>query len=534
MHMRTPWHEGPYGPKASGFRAGTGTMKKRADKHIVVVGAGPGGLTAAMILARRGFKVTVLEKDARVGGRNSELVVGDYRFDVGPTFLMMKFLLDEMFEETGRRSEDYLKFLKLEPMYELRFEDCTLSPTSDPRAMRDQIERLFPGESAGFDRLLERERTRFLRTYPCLQKDYSRLTALLAPMFIKALPHLSLTKSLYGVLSGYFTDERLRLAFTFQSKYLGMSPWSCPGVFTMIPYLEYAFGIYHVMGGLNRITHAFAKVIEEENGALHLATPVAKVLVEGKACVGVQLENGEKVMADDVVINADFAHAMIHLFEPGTLRKYTEAKLRKRAYSCSTFMLYLGLDTCYDMPHHTIVFAKDYRKNLEEITERKILSRDISFYVRNASINDPELAPAGHSAVYVLVPVPNNSSAIDWEAEAAPFRERVLDAIEARTAMRDIRRHITAEAVITPRQWENDLSVFYGATFNLSHHLTQMVYFRPRNAFEELRNCYLVGGGTHPGSGLPTIYESGRIAANLLCTKYGVPFEPPPPLSRYA
>jgi phytoene desaturase len=190
-------------------------------------------------------------------------------------------------------------------------------------------------------------------------------------------------------------------------------------------------------------------------------------------------------------------------------------------------MLYLGLDRSYDLPHHRIVFASDYKRNLDDITHRKVLSDEFSFYIRNATVTDPGIAPKGHAALYVLVPVPNNKSAIDWKREEGPFRDRVLDAIAARTPMKDIRDHIVEEAVISPQGWEEDYSVFLGATFNLSHRLSQMLYFRPRNRFEELRNCYLVGGGTHPGSGLPTIYESGRISANLICKDRGIPFKPP-------
>jgi phytoene desaturase len=179
------------------------------------------------------------------------------------------------------------------------------------------------------------------------------------------------------------------------------------------------------------------------------------------------------------------------------------------------------------MMHHTIVFARDYRTNLEEITQSKILSKDMSFYIRNAGMTDPALAPEGHSAIYILVPVPNNSGRVDWQREGQDFRERVLDTVSSRIPMKDIRDHIRAEVIIQPPDWEDERGVFLGATFNLAHSLSQMLYFRPRNRFEELEHCYLAGGGTHPGSGLPTIFESGRISANLICRSYGIPFASP-------
>lgn len=500
--------------------------------HVAVVGAGPGGLTAAMILARRGFQVSVFEKEAQVGGRNAEMRLGPYRFDIGPTFLMMKFLLDEMFAEAGRRSEDYLDFIRLDPMYDLQFHEFSMALSSDPKPMAEEIERAFPGQSEGYRRFRQKEWKRFKRLYPCLQKDYGHFTDLFHRNMLKALPRLALGRSLFGVLGDYFPPEQLRLSFTFQSKYLGMSPWDCPGFFAIIPFIEHGFGVYHTRGGLSEISRAMAKVIAEDGGEIHLDSPVERLLLEGRAVKGVRLADGREVAADSVVVNADFAHAMNTLVEPGVLKKYAPEKLEKREYSCSTFMLYLGLDKTYDMQHHTIVFSDDYKEYLKDISERKRMSDDVSFYIRNATSTDPTLAPEGHSAIYVLVPVANNFGGLDWEAEGPRFREAVLDRIAQRTPMKDIREHIREEALISPRMWEQERGVYKGATFNLSHRIRQMLYFRPHNEFEELANCYLVGGGTHPGSGLPTIYESGRISANLICRRHGVEFAPPPPLQQ--
>lgn len=346
---------------------------------------------------------------------------------------------------------------------------------------------------------------------------------MLSPDLLRALPFLSLGRSLISVLGDYFDDDLLKLAFTFQSKYLGMSAWDCPALFAILSYVEHAYGVYHIEGGLSEISEAMARVATEHGVELRLNTPVRQVLVEGRRACGVELENGQRIRSDEVVINADFGHAMKHLMPPGVLHKYTPEKVDRLNYSCSTFMLYLGLDKLYDLPHHTIFFARDYRANIRDIFQNKVLSDEISFYVRNASVTDPTLAPPGHSAVYVLVPVPNLTASIDWSREKEPFRERVLNALETRAGMTDLRQHIREEIVFTPQTWA-DMGIQYGATFNLSHKLSQMLYLRPRNKFEELDRCYLVGGGTHPGSGLPSIYESGRIAANLICRAHGIEF----------
>lgn len=489
-------------------------------KKIVIVGAGPGGLTAAMVLAKRGFDVEVFEKEPVVGGRNRELKVGDFRFDVGPTFLMMRYVLDRAFEEAGENSEDYLDFKRLDPMYRLMFPDFSMDISDDCEKLRQEIARCFPGEEAGLDKFFDRESERFNHIYACLEKDYSSISDFFKPTFLRAIRYIPFGRSIYDYMGSYFRSEKLRLSFTFQSKYLGMSPWECPGFFVILPYIEHAFGIFHVQGGLSQISAAMAKVAEKHGARIHLNAPVKQFLVERGSVTGVLLEDGSKVLADETIVNADFAHAMQTLVPPGILKKHTPAKLKKKKFSCSTFMLYLGLDKVFtDLPHHSIVFAKEYRTNVEEIFDSLKLSTDLSFYIRNSSVIDGQVAPAGKSGIYVLVPVPNNSGNIDWEKQKPRFRELVLDAIAARTPLGDLRPHIEAERIITPADWENS-GVFLGATFNLAHTMNQMLYFRPHNKFEELDHCYLVGGGTHPGSGLPTIYQSGMIAANMIGRKY--------------
>ena len=498
-----------------------------SGRSVIVVGAGPGGLTCAMLLAHRGFEVTVFEQQDQVGGRNARLQEAGFSFDTGPTFLMMQFILREMFAETGRNIDDYLDIRRLDPMYRLRFHDFELRATGDRVQMRQQLAAIVPGGDAGYDRFMQQEQKRFEKLFSCIQKPYSSVRDFIDWRLIQAVPYLSAGRSMFDKLGDYFSVDELRLAFTFQSKYLGMSAWECPAFFNIIPYVEHGYGVYHVTGGLNAISHAMQRVVGQDGGRVEVGTPVRRVRVRDGAARGVELEDGRRVAADDVVINADFGHAATTLFREGQLRRYSARRLERKRLSCSTFMLYLGLDTCYDIPHHNIFFARQYRKNVEEIFNTLRLSDECSFYIQNPCPIDPGLAPAGKSALYVLVPVPNQRSGIDWDAEAEGFRNRILDQIEERTELGDLRQHIVAERIITPRNWEQDYSVYGGATFNLGHNWGQMLVFRPHNRFEEVANCYLVGGGTHPGSGLPTIYESARISANLLCQARKVPFESP-------
>ncbi len=494
-------------------------------KHIIIVGAGPGGLCAGMLLSHRGFKVSIFDKHEEVGGRNRAIHMNGFTFDTGPTFLLMKGVLDEMFELCGKRSEDYLEFMPLNPMYQLVYDDQKLDVYSDPEKMRAELDRVFAEGSVNYERFISNERARFSRLYPCITRDYSSIKSFLSMDLIRAIPWLAFPKSVFTNLGQYFQQEKMRLAFSFQAKYLGMSPWECPALFTMLPYLEHDYGIYHVAGGLNQISLAMAKVIKESGGEIHTESQVKSLIIENNCAKGIRLQNGEEIVADEVIVNADFAHAMSSLVEPGILKKYSREQLEKTDYSCSTFMLYLGLDKIYDLPHHTIVFAKDYHTNVRNIFNNKTLTEDFSFYVHNPSVTDDSLAPGGKSSLYILVPMPNNASGIDWQAHCESVREQVLDTLGVRLNLTDIRRHIQCEKIITPQTWESDEYVYKGATFSLSHKFSQMLYWRPHNRFEELDNCYLVGGGTHPGSGLPTIYESARISSNLIAKKHRIPFK---------
>lgn len=491
------------------------------NKRMIVIGAGPGGLAAAMLLAGKGYQVDVYEKNQQVGGRNAALQLGDFTFDTGPTFLSMIHIVEELFTAVDRDLKDYMEAIELDPMYELIFEDQNLIMTRNYEEMKAQIDKDFEGDGEGYGRFMRDTARKMEALSPILQSRMDKFIHMLQPKVLKALPELEINKTLYQVLSRYFKDERLKMAFAFQSKYLGMSPWECPGAFSILSYMEHAYGIFHPIGGVNQLSQSMAKVIGELGGNIHTGTGVKKLWIENGAVKGVYLENGAQEAADEVIINGDFAHAMNHLVEPGILKKYTPEKLEKKKYSCSTFMIYLGLDKKYDSSHHTIVFSKDYKKNVEEMTNLRILSADPSIYVQNASVTDPTLAPEGKSALYILAPVPNNFSEIGWENEQQKFRDLVLDIIEEKTEFKDLRNHIEVEKLLTPFGWEQDYSVYKGATFNLGHQLTQMMVFRPHNKFEELDNCWLVGGGTHPGSGLPTILESARITTNGILEQHG-------------
>lgn len=488
-------------------------MKKN---KVIIIGAGPGGLSAAMILAYRGYDVTVYESKPYIGGRNSALKIGDFTFELGPTFLMLPKAFEEAFSLAGRNMSDYLNLKLLDEMYRLHYSDGrNFHVYFDKSKIEQEIVRLFPDDAGAYGRFMKSQKIKFDRLYKCLTVPYMYFYNYLRSKLLKALSTMDLGKNVHQVLSKYFKNEDLKIAMSFQAKYLGMSPWECPGAFTILSYIEHEFGIYHPIGGVHKVCEAMAKVAEENGAKIITGKPVKKISIDGSEAKGVELTDGTVVEADHVIMNADFAHGMLNLFDGKA--SFSKEQINKKKYSCSTFMVYLGLSKTYQMPHHNIFFSSDYKKNVGQIFQGKTIPEDPSFYIQNASVTDPTLAPAGKSAIYVLVPMPNlTASDIDWSKEKGGLRDKIMSLIKERTEMKDIEEHIEVERVITPYDWETEYFVHNGAVFNLAHSLDQMLYLRPHNRLNGYKNIYLVGGGTHPGSGLPTIVESGRIAAELI------------------
>jgi phytoene desaturase len=360
---------------------------------------------------------------------------------------------------------------------------------------------------------------------PCLEQAYNGWRDLLSARLLKMLPMLRPHQNIDSYLQRFFRDERVRLAFCFQSKYLGMSPFRCPSLFSILSFLEYEHGVFHPVGGCSEITTAMARVAQRCGVEILLNEPVEELIFEGKRAVGVRTAT-EVHRADAVVMNGDFARAMQRLVPDHLRDRWSDRKIAKKKFSCSTFMLYLGIEGTFDLPHHNIYIAKNYAQNLDDIERRHVLSEEPSFYVQNASVTDSTLAPRGRSALYVLVPVTHQHANVDWRLETARYRELALKQI-AKAGFTDVAQRIRVERVITPADWDQQYEIHLGATFNLAHSLDQLLHLRPRNRFEDLDGVYLVGGGTHPGSGLPVIFESARISSRLVLEDFGLPLAEP-------
>ncbi|HEY8383324.1 MAG TPA: phytoene desaturase family protein [Microvirga sp.] len=484
------------------------------SSRVAVVGAGPGGLAAALLLAKEGLPVTVFEREQAVGGRTRTITApGGYKFDIGPTFFLYPRILKDIFEACGERLEDHVELKRLDPQYHVMFEDGgTIRATPDLERLEAEVARLCPADAKNVRRFLSENRTKLEKFRPVLEQDFSSPLDLMTPAMMQALPSLRPFSTVDGDLRRYFSDPRVRLAFSFQTKYLGMSPFQCPSLFTILSFLEYEHGVFHPVGGCGAVSEAMAALARKMGVDIRLGTGVDRIVYENGEAVGVEA-GGERFSAGSVVVNGDFGHAARRLIPEEMRRAWPDAKLEKAKLSCSTFMLYLGIEGGVgDLAHHTIVLSKDYERNIHEITNG-ILPDNPSFYLQHGGATDPTLAPPGHTSLYLLVPVPNRRCPVDWAVEAPRYRKVALERLKL-LGLHDIESRIRFERMVTPEHWENEFAVFEGATFNLAHNLTQMLYFRPRNRFG--RNVYLVGGGTHPGSGLPVIYEGARITARLV------------------
>lgn len=497
---------GPGAPRRHG--AGDG---RDGRPHAVVIGAGFGGLAAAVRLGARGFRVTVLERLDGPGGRAYVYRQDGFTFDAGPTIITAPFLFEELWSLCGRRMAENVELRPLSPFYRIRFDDGEIFDRhADRDAVCREVERLAPSDLAGFERFMAASEQIFRIGFEELG---DRPFGSIADM-ARILPDLVAKqgyRSVYGFVSRYVRDPRLRIALSFHPLLIGGNPFSTTAVYCLIAYLEQHWGVHFAMGGTGRLADGLCDLVRTQGNSLRFETTVEEILVEDDAACGVRLASGERIAADIVVSNADAAWTYRHLLPARHRRRWSDRRIAGARYSMSLFVWYFGLDRRYaEVPHHTILLGPRYRGLIRDIFEHKRLAEDPSLYLHRPTATDPALAPAGCDAFYVLAPVPHLGADIDWHAAAEPFRRRIAARLEE-TVLPDLGRHLVTSRLMTPCDFESRLLSYRGAGFSLEPTLTQSAWFRPHNESEEVAGLYLVGAGTHPGAGLPGVLSSAKI-----------------------
>jgi phytoene desaturase len=479
--------------------------------HAAIVGAGLGGLAAAIRLGARGYRVTVLDRLPVPGGRATVFKQDGFTFDAGPTIITAPFVLQELWRFAGRNFYDDVQLKALDPFYVIRFDDgSTFTCRADVQAMRKEVARFSPDDVAGYETFMRESEAIYKVGFEQLgHVPFPTLGSMAA--LVPELLKIKAWKSVHGHVASHVKHPKLRMALSFHPLFVGGNPFRATSVYSMIAYLERQFGVHCAMGGTGAIVQAMVKLIQRQGGEVRCNNDVAEITTHKKRVTGVRLQTGEVVPADIVVSNACAAHTYTKLIAGGAQKRWTKRKLARARHSMSLVVWYFGTNTQFhDVPHHTILMGPRYRGLIDDIFENKVLADDMSLYLHRPTASDPSLAPAGCDSFYVLSPVPNQESGIDWKHMAETYRKRIAARL-SETMLPGFEKHIVTQRLMTPDDFEHTLLSFKGAAFGLEPVLTQSAWFRPHNKSEEFENLFLVGASTHPGAGVPGVISTARV-----------------------
>jgi len=489
-------------------------------KKIIVIGAGVAGLSAAVRLQKLGYEVTLYEKDRQVGGKMNQIKTAGFTFDLGPTIVMMPEIYREVFEFCGKDPDDYISMKKVDPMLKLYFnKEEPIEFSNDLIELTKTLENISPEDTQGYFAFLADIYQRYtIAKEAFITKSFRGFWDFYNPKSLWAGIRLRTFSDAYTSISKFVKDDRLRKSLAFQTLYIGVSPYQGPSLYTIIPMIELFYGVYFIEGGMYTLATSLARLFEELGGKIVYETSVDEILIDNKIAKGIRIGK-EQVMADAIVCGADFPYAMKELIPDERKRgKYTNKKIAKFEYSCSCFLMYLGLDKKYPEEHlHSIYFAEDFKQNVDDLFERGNLPDDPSFYLYRPSLMDDSLAPEGQEGLYVLVPVPELSKYEKWtEQTMQAYRQKIIRLLKEKTIFKDIDEHIVSETLITPKDFSERFNAYNGATFGLKPTLKQSNYYRPHNKFSAAENLYFCGSSTHPGAGVPIVMQSAKLAVEEL------------------
>ena len=499
---------------------GTG-LRFPVSNHAVVIGAGLGGLSAAMRLGAKGYRVTIVDKLDRAGGRGSSISQEGHRFALGPTIVTVPQVFEELWAACGRSFHDDIDLQSLEPFYQIRWPDGSYFEASgDTDKVLREIERLSPSDTAGYLKFLKDSETRYWFGFENLgRRPLNKLWDL-----IKVLPRfawLRADRSVYAHAAKRVRDERLRMALSFHPLFIGGDPFRVTSMYALVSHLEKAFGVHYAMGGVQAIADAMADVVNAQGGHIRYNTTVDEILIESGRCTGIRLAGGERVKADVVISNADAGHTYEHLMRTHVKKRWTSKRLKRTRWSMGLYVWYFGTKGTAkmwsDVGHHTILNGPRYGALVKDIFRKGILADDMSLYVHRPSRTDASVAPEGDDTFYVLSPVPHlgHDNPVDWEAEREPYRQKMLAMLE-KELLPGLSAHLKTELSFTPLEFRDRYLSPHGAGFSIEPRILQSAWFRPHNVSEEVPGLYLVGAGTHPGAGLPGVVSSAEVLAKLV------------------
>ncbi|MBL8179506.1 MAG: phytoene desaturase [Bryobacterales bacterium] len=494
----------------------------RRSKQVAVIGSGFGGLATAVRLQARGYEVTLLEARDRLGGRAYVYRQDGFTFDGGPTVITAPFLIEEIFEAAGRRMQDYVRLVPVDPFYRIEFHNGRHFEYNGNEAETERrIGEFAPQDLEGYRAMIRKAREIFQKGFVELaDRPFLHFSDMLriAPDLAK----LQSYRTVSGFVGQYIKDPLLRRVFSFHPLLVGGNPFQTTSIYALIHTLEREWGVHYAMGGTGAIVNALARVFEELGGRVRLSTPVKRVMLTGRRVIGVEPAFGEQIPVDAVVSNADVANTYRKLIPRESRRKFTDTKLDGMRYSMSLFVYYFGTSRRYEnIRHHTIVLSERYQELLDDIFQKKQLSDDFSLYLHRPTATDASMAPEGHDCFYALIPVPNQLSGIDWSKQAGPFRDRIVRMLEEKH-LPELSKHLATERVFTPLDFETTLDSYRGSGFSFEPVFSQSAWFRPHNASEDVEHLYFAGAGTHPGAGVPGVLSSAKIAERLICERLPV------------
>ncbi len=494
----------------------------KPKKRVAVIGAGIGGLAAAIRLAATGFEVEVFEKNRRLGGRVDRLEAEGFAFDTGPSLLLMTDTYRELFRFAGADLDDFVRLIPLDSDYRVTFGDgdsLTLRRTLPE--MIKEIERIEPGVTPRFYRFLEDACQKYrLGRSEFVERDFDKAKDFFGLRNLRLLLKTKAVNNYYRQVSKFFRTEKLRQAFSLQTMYLGLSPFEAPAVYSLLPYTELAEdGLWFPEGGMYSLVEAMEELATGLGVRLHTKSAVEEIVVTKGRARGVRV-GGEEIGADAVLANADLPYAYRTLLGGAADSDFKLRKREKLKYTASAFMLYLGVDGKLDnLLHHNFYLSGRYKENFEAIFRDRRLPDDPSFYAVVASKTEPRLAPEGKDGLFVLVPVPHLGPNVDWERDGGAFKEKVYGLLERRCGLD--RDRVVYEKVRTPPDWREEYNLEEGAAFGIGHGIFQVGYFRPPMVSRAVSGVYFVGASTRPGTGVPLVTIGARLVAERIAREVG-------------